>query len=108
MKTLEKNSNFEISEAPFGFEFDHTFLTNPIVSFCGRFPAKPEDYGFEIWSTGGGCTGHCQKFMLDGKEVLMLITDGNLCHVSDETIQADVSIFDSEMDECFYTWTISR
>jgi hypothetical protein len=47
-------------------------------------------------------------FLLDGKEVLMLITDGNLCHVSNETIEATVGIFDPDMNECFDHWSITR
>jgi hypothetical protein len=109
MKTLELNEDYQNDfDGKYGFVFDHTFLTNPITSFCGRFSESPEKYGFEIWHTGSGCTGHGQLFLLDGKEVLMLITDGNLNHVSNETIEATVGIFDPDMNECFDHWSISR
>jgi hypothetical protein len=39
---------------------------------------------------------------------LMLITDGNLCHVSNETIQAEIGLFDPDMNECFDHWSITR
>ena len=105
MKTLELNEDYQNDfDGKFGFVFDHTFVTNPTTSFCGRFSESPEKYGFEIWHTGSGCTGHGQLFLLNGKEVLMLITDGNLNHVSNETIQLCANSELHRMGVCGDIW----
>ena len=52
MKTLELNEDYQNDfDGKFGFVFDHTFVTNPTTSFCGRFSESPEKYGFEIWTS---------------------------------------------------------
>jgi hypothetical protein len=107
MKNLKLNNNPELG-GKYGFDTNEMFVVNPIVSDCGRFAENPEKHGFEIWHTGSGCTGHGQLFLLDGKQVLMLLTDGNLCHISNDTIEATVGIFDPDMEECSDHWTISR
>jgi hypothetical protein len=83
-------------------------ITDPTISTCGRFPMPLENYGFEVWSTGGGCTAHCQKFMMDGKPILMLLTDNNLSHVDIENKLITGGLFDEEMDECFLNLTFER
>ena len=98
MKTLELNQDYDKEDlsGKYGFEFDHTFITNPIVSFCGRFSESPEKYGFKVLDTGWDCIGHYQEFMFNGKKVLMLIND--ICHlVTDKTIYANVAIIDPEL-----------
>jgi hypothetical protein len=113
MKTLEENFNFEVGNANYGFEFDHTFINNPIVSFCGRFPESPENYGFTVLDTGWDCIAHSQEFLLNGKKVLMLISDGNHL-VNSKSIYAQVAIVDPELmendfqDSIIDHWTISR
>jgi hypothetical protein len=83
-------------------------ITDPTISTCGRFPMPLEDYGFEIWSTGGGCTAHVQQFTMDGKTILMLLTDDNLCHVDIESKLITGGLFDEEMDNCFLNLTFER
>ena len=113
MRTLEENFNFEMGNSLYGFEFDHTFITNPIISFCGRFPASPEEYGFKLLDTRWDSVGHTQEFLLNGKKVLMLITDKNN-PVNEKTIQAVVAVCDPDLmeesleDSIIYQWTISR
>lgn len=95
---LEKNTDVELGHAPFGFEFEDTFITNPIISFCGRFSESPERYGFKVLDTGWDCIAHAQEFLLDGKRVLMLINDINHL-VTEKTIYANISIVDPELME---------
>jgi hypothetical protein len=97
MNTLELNENYQNDfDGKYGFVFDHTFLTNPITSFCGRFNESPSKYGFTVLDTGWDCIGHSQEFMFNGKKVLMLINDENHL-VNDKTIYANVSIIDPEL-----------
>jgi len=58
------------------FTHEGTAITNPTVSECGRFTVSPEDYGFSIIHTGGGCTAW-QKRVRNGWVVL---TDGDVSH----------------------------
>ena len=83
-------------------------ITNPTMSTCGRFPMALEDYGFEVWSTGGGCTAHVQQFTMDGKTILMLLTDDNLHHVDMGVELITGGLFDDEMDKCFLNLTFKR
>ena len=113
MKTLEENFNFEMGNATYGFEFDHTFINNPIISFCGRFPTSPTEYGFTVLDTGWDCIAHSQEFLHDGQRVLMLINDKNNL-VNDKSIYAQVLIVDPDLiqeslqDSIIDQWTISR
>jgi len=114
MKTLELNEDYQNDfDGKYGFEFDHTFLVNPITSFCGRFGVSPEEYGFTVLDTGWDCIAHSQEFLLNGKKVLMLVTDNNNL-VTSKSIYAQVAICNPElMDEDLESsiidqWTISR
>ncbi len=108
MKTLTKTDNPDV---PFVFSHNGVDIENPTISECGRFNVSPEYYGFTIWQTGGGCTAHGQEFLLDGKTVLMLVTNGNFCHVSDDDDSSEftVGLFNSDdMDELDINWIVSR
>lgn len=114
MRNLELNQDYENDfDGKYGFVFDHTFITNPITSFCGRFSESPEKYGFKVLDTGWDCIAHAQEFLLDGKKVLMLINDINHL-VTDKTIYANISIIDPELmnedleKSIIDQWTISR
>ena len=93
---------------PYAFEFHGTEITNPIISEDGRFLVSPEYYGFEVISTGGGCTAHAQEFLLDGEKILMLITDGNLNHVDKETINAVIGLYEPFMEPLHEGWEVNR
>ena len=58
------------------FTHEGTAITNPTVSECGRFTVSPEEYGFSVEHTGGGCTAW-QKKVRNGWVVL---TDGDCSH----------------------------
>lgn len=106
MKTLFKSSNPSI---PYAFEFGGTEIENPLMSECGRFSVSPEYYGFTVWQTGGGCTAHGQTFMLDGKPVVMLLTDGDLNQVDSDTITATVGLYDENIEDAIAnSWEINR
>lgn len=92
----------------YGFEFGGTAIEIPTISECGRFPVSPEYYGFEVMHTGGGCTAHGQVFDLDGKRVLMLITDQNLNHIDSDSINATIGLYDEDMESIADTWDVSR
>ena len=40
----------------FSFTHEGSAITNPTLSECGRFIVSPEEYGFTVEWTGGGCT----------------------------------------------------
>ena len=112
MRNLELNENSDF-EGKYGFVFDHTFITNPIESMCGRFDANPEEYGFKLFDTGWDCIGHAQSFILNNKVVLMLICNMNK-PVNKETIGAQVLLCDPNLidesleDSIIDRWVISR
>jgi len=99
MNKLFKNTNPHTPEVPFVFEHDGMVIDNPLWNSEMTSHVNPEYYGFKIWDTGGGCTAHGQYFLLDGKKVIMLLTDGNLCHIQDDSEMATVGLYDEEMDE---------
>ena len=99
MNTLELNQDYQNDyDGKYGFVFDHTFLTNPITSFCGRFAESPSKYGFTVLDTGWDCIAYSKEFMLNGKKVLMIISDGtNL--VNDKSIYATVALCNPDLME---------
>jgi hypothetical protein len=81
MKKLYKSTD----SASFVFEDEQTgqLISNPLWNPEMTSHADPKRYGFEVWDTGGGCTAHGQEFDLDGKKVVMLLTDqGSACTTS--------------------------
>lgn len=108
MKTLYKADQNE-EGALYAFEHNGISITNPIIDESGRFLVSPEHYGFKLTTTGGNCTAHYQPFDLDGRTVIMLITDGNLHHIDSDTITATVGVYDEHMDESISdTWEVTR
>jgi hypothetical protein len=56
--------------------------------------AIPKGYGFSVIDTGGGCTAWCQKFMLNGRVVNMLLTDdGGVTHKIEPTDRMIVGVY---------------
>lgn len=45
----------QYSDELMSFAFGEMQIRNPQLSECGRFAAQPQQYGFEGWSSGGGC-----------------------------------------------------
>jgi hypothetical protein len=103
MKNLYLNE-----EKQYCFEHEGIEIVNPIMSPDFRGQISPEYYGFTVWHTGGGCTAHGQEFNHDFKTVVMLLTDGELNHVSDETLEATGGLYDYELNECFKELTFIR
>jgi len=101
MKELVKNTDPHTKEVLYVFEDEESgqWISNPLWIPEMTAYVSPERYGFKIWDTGGGCTAHGQEFMLDGKKVIMLLTDGNLCHIEDDSEMATVGLYDEEMEE---------
>ena len=101
MKELIKNTDPHTKEVLYVFEDEETgqMISNPLWIPEMTSYVSPERYGFKIWDTGGGCTAHGQYFLLDGKRVIMLLTDGNLCHIEDDSEMATVGLYDEEMEE---------
>lgn len=107
MKTLYAIKD---SAHPYAFDFEGIEITNPIIDEDGLgVPVSPEYYGFKVTTTGGGCTAHAQYFLLDGKKVLMLITDGDANCIDKDSISATIGIYDEDMvDPISDTWQVSR
>jgi hypothetical protein len=97
MNILELNQDYQNDfDGKYGFVFDHTFVTNPIVSYCMRFNETPINYGFTVLDTGWDCIAYSQEFMLNGKKVLMIISDGNNL-VNDKSIYANVALCNPDL-----------
>ena len=99
MNKLFKNTNPETLNALYVFGHDGMVIDNPLWNSEMTSHVNPEYYGFKIWDTGGGCTAHGQEFLLDGETVVMLLTDGNLHHVDDDTLIATVGLYDQNVEE---------
>lgn len=70
-----------------GFEHEGMQIVNPTASPCGgRFVVSPEYYGFEIWQTGGGCTGW-GKVIDDGAHHVLLTDLSGTSHVLGEVCE---------------------
>jgi hypothetical protein len=87
MKKLLKNTNPHTKEVLYVFEDEQTgqMISNPLWNPEMTSHALPERYGFKVWDTGGGCTAHGQEFSLDGQSVILLLTDGEMSHVTDKS-----------------------
>lgn len=109
-KIITKNDQPETDQSvPYLFESNGgQMIDNPFHNGDGFTPATLESHGFEIWSTGGGNTAHAQEFMLDGKKVVLTFTDGDLCHVENDSEIVFGALFDENFDECLAEWQITR
>jgi len=96
------------NQGKYCFLFDGVEIENPIMSSDLRFSVNPEIYGFEIWPTGGGCTAHCQQFLLNGDKVVIALTNDNLCHVEEDTKEVTGGLFDIEWENCFQNLIYTR
>ena len=101
MNKLFKNTDPHTKEVLYVFEDEKTgqMISNPLWNPEMTAHADPKRYGFEVWDTGGGCTANGQEFLLDGETVVMLLTDGNLHHVEDDTLIATVGLYDQNVEE---------
>jgi len=77
------------------FIFNDVHITNPTMSEDGRFSVSPKHYGFEIQSTGGGCTAWVKQ--LDDVKVLVLTDDGGCSHKLDDGFM--MGLYDGSEDE---------
>ena len=112
MKNLLKNTNPNTPEVLYVFEDEQPgqLISNPLWNPEMTQPVNPERYGFKIWDTGGGCTAHGQEFLLDGQKVTMLLTDGNLFHIQEDSTMATVGIYNEcceEFGDGLY-WEVTR
>lgn len=107
MNTLEKVTDTN-ENALYAFEHNGMMITNPLFDEDGVGSVSPEYYGFEVWGTGGGCTAHGKEFLLDGKKVVMLLTDGNLSHIETDSTYSTVGLFDEEWESLGIDWEVNR
>jgi hypothetical protein len=108
MKKLYKSTD----SASFVFEDEQTgqLISNPLWNPEMTSHADPKRYGFEVWDTGGGCTAHCQEFDLDGKKVVMLLTDQDSACIKPNTAVGVAGLYDedgNEFDNPVY-WEVTR
>ena len=110
MRIIEKNPD-PTSDIPFVFESAvGQMIANPFYDGDEFTPATMEEHGFEVWHTGGGCSAHVQRFLMDGKEVHMVIVDADLdlTHVTDKTTRIAVSVMDPDWTEDIADWRIEK
>jgi len=60
----------------FSFTHEGSAITNPTLSECGRFLVSPEEYGFNVTWTGGGCSAWEKRV----GDKWVVITDGDCSH----------------------------
>ena len=112
MKSLIKNTDPNTPEVPFVFEDEQTgqLISNPLWNPEMSSYADPKRYGFEVWDTGGGCTAHGQEFDLDGKKVIVLLTDEGSELIKPDTTVGVLGLYDedgNEFDKTTY-WEVTR
>jgi hypothetical protein len=94
-------------DGTFVFTADGVEIEWPLATTCARFPVQPDFYGFEIASTGGGCTAWARDFTYKGRRVCMLITNADSGHeVSDDDAAIVLGVY--EDGECLCTWSVSQ
>jgi hypothetical protein len=108
MKKLFKSTDAQT----FVFEDEQSgqLISNPLWNPEMTSYADPERYGFEVWDTGGGCTAHGQEFDLDGKKVIMLLTDQDSACIKPNTAVGVAGLYDedgNEFDKPVY-WEVTR
>ena len=108
MKKLLKSTDAQT----FVFEDEQTgqLISNPLWNPEMTSHADPKRYGFEVWDTGGGCTANGQEFDLDGKKVIMLLTDQDSACIKSNTVVGVAGLYDedgNEFDNPVY-WEVTR
>ena len=111
MKKLLKNTNPHTKEVLYVFEDEQTgqMISNPLWNPEMTSYASPERYGFKVWDTGGGCTAHGQEFLLDGQSVILLLTDGEMSHVTDKSESVLIGLYGgNDHSEEMGFWEVTR
>ena len=100
MTVLEKQP-----DGTFVFAHEGTIVQNPCLSTCGRFAVSPDQYGFDVWDTGGGCKAWGRFFQLEnGRSVHMLVTDRNGGIDFDPGEPAVLGVYDTDGGDDFVQW----
>jgi hypothetical protein len=110
MNKLFKNTNPHTPEVLYVFEHNGMVIDNPLWNPEMTAHSDPKRYGFEVWDTGGGCTAHAQEFDLDGKKVVMLLTDQDSACIKPDTAVGVAGLYDedgNEFDKPVY-WEVTR
>lgn len=82
-----------------GFTFDGMLIENPTLSDCGRLIVSPEQYGFKIHETGGGCTAWVKPLEGDAFIVLTAGADGVSHELGQLGESFTIGVYESEDDE---------
>ncbi len=95
-------------DGTFAFFADGVEIEWPLATTCSRFPVMPDFYGFEVVSTGGGCTAWGRDFTYKGLKVSMLITGGDGCghEISDDDGSIVLGVYEDGC--CLCTWVVSQ
>lgn len=78
-----------------GFEHEGTWIINPFVSDCSRFPVNPTVYGFEVWHTGGGCQAY-RKDLQNDDYILLTTDEGLLPDAPEDAERVILGLYTSE------------
>lgn len=107
---LHLNENMEVLSGKYSFEFDHTDISNFILSDCSRFGVSPEKYGFELIYAGDNWLTHSKDFILNGTPVTLTINDKDRAGmpVTKDTIFAHVSMYHTGTVDCIDSYVIER
>ncbi len=95
-------------DGTFAFFADGVEIEWPLATTCSRFPVQPDFYGFEVASTGGGCSAWARDFTFQGRRLAMLITDVGGCEheVSDDDATILLGVY--EDGEVLCNWVIAQ
>lgn len=107
---LHRNEEMEVLSGKYSFEFDHTDISNFILSDCSRFGVSPEKYGFELIYAGDNWLTHSKDFILNGTPVTLTINDKDRAGmpVTKDTIFAHVSMYHTGTVDCIDSYVIER
>jgi|GEM_PF-6576127 len=87
-----------------GFDHEGRHITNPTASDAGA--VSPAHYGFELWTTGGGCTAW-GKVLSDGTEILVTDLDGTSHEVGEPGEPFLVGLHLTDAYEQLGIWTMA-
>lgn len=81
-------------ETLLGFSHEGTWIINPFVSDCSRFPVSPTVYGFTVWDSGVGVVGYRRD--LPNDDYILLTADGRLPEKPEDADDAILTLYNSD------------
>lgn len=77
-----------------GFSHEGTWIINPFVSDCSRFPVSPTVYGFTVWDSGVGVVGYRRD--LPNNDYILLTVHSQLPDKPGDEDDAILTLYNSD------------